>query len=221
MTRAESFCGVILAAGSSTRMGRDKALLPWPPVAEGVPAVNTFLGAWIDLLKYHTDLVIVVAGHNKPQVEPVVYEHAAFLVHNEKPERGQFSSLQLGLQDVLSRGRDAAVIALVDRPPVVPGTVHDLTHALLTSPPEVWAVIPETRRGEEAVHGHPVVIGRDMIEAFLRAPADSSARDVEHRQQQHVRYMAIDDPRIVINVNTPEDYDRLRSANLITSETAF
>jgi len=113
------------------------------------------------------------------------------------------------------------VIALVDRPPVVPGTVHDLTHALLTSPPEVWAVIPETRRGEEAVHGHPVVIGRDMIEAFLRAPADSSARDVEHRQQQHVRYMAIDDPRIVINVNTPEDYDRLRSANLITSETAF
>lgn len=221
MARSESFCGVILAAGFSTRMGRDKALLPWPPVAEGVPAVNTFLGAWIDLLKYHTDLVIVVAGHNKAEIEPVVNEHAAFLVQNEKPEGGQFSSIRIGVQDVLSRGRDAAVIALVDRPPVVPGTVQELKHTFLASPPDVWAVIPETRRGEELVHGHPVLIGRDMIEAFLRAPADSTARDVEHRHQQHIRYIAIDDPRIAININTPEDYDRLRSANLVPSETAF
>ena len=221
MTRSESFCGIILAAGFSTRMGRDKALLPWPPVADGMPAVNTFLGAWIDLLQGHTDLVIVVAGHNKAQLEPVIYEHAAFLVHNEKPERGQFSSLRIGVQDVLSRGRDAAVIALVDRPPVVPGTVHELKHALLASPPDVWAVIPETRRGEEVVHGHPVMIGRDMIEAFLRAPADSTARDVERSYQQHVRYIPINDPRIAININTPEDYDRLRTANLVASETAF
>ena len=37
MALAPSICGVILAAGVSTRMGRDKALLPWPPVAEGTP----------------------------------------------------------------------------------------------------------------------------------------------------------------------------------------
>ncbi len=221
MARSESFCGLILAAGLSSRMGREKALLPWPPVADGMIAVNTFLGAWIDLLKYDTDLVIVVAGHNKAQIEPIVNEHAAFLVENEKPERGQFSSLRIGVQDVLSRGRDAAIIALVDRPPVVPGTVHQLKHAFLSSPPEVWAVIPETKRGEEVVHGHPVVIGRDMIESFLRAPADSTARDVEHSYQQHVRYMPISDPRIAININTPEDYDRLRTANLVASETAF
>ena len=31
MSRAASLCAVILAAGESSRMGRDKALLPWPP----------------------------------------------------------------------------------------------------------------------------------------------------------------------------------------------
>ena len=221
MARSESFCGVILAAGSSSRMGRDKALLPWPPVAEGVHAVNTFLGAWIDLLQFHTDLVIVVCGQNKTHIEPVVYEHGAFLVENHHPERGQFSSLQIGLHDVLNRGRDGAIVTLVDRPPVVPGTVHELKHDLLASPPYIWAVIPETRRGDELVHGHPVAIGRDMIEVFLRAPAESTARDVEHQHQQHIRYLAIDDPRIAMNINTPEDYDRLRAANLIASETAF
>jgi molybdenum cofactor cytidylyltransferase len=221
MARAESFCGVILAAGFSTRMGRDKALLPWPPIAEGVPAANTFLGSWIDLLQQHTDLVIVVSGHNRVQIEPVVYEHGGFLVQNEYPERGQFSSLQLGVRDVLNRGRDAAVIALVDRPPVVPGTVHELTHALCASEPGIWAVVPEVRRGDELVHGHPMAAGREMIEAFLRAPADGTAREVEHRNRQHIRYISIDDARIALNINTPEDYDRLRAANLVSSETAF
>ena len=221
MARAESFCGVILAAGFSTRMGRDKALLPWPPVAEGVPAVNTFLGAWIDLLQQSTDLVIVVAGHNRANIAPVVYEHGGFLVHNDHPERGQFSSLQVGVQDVLNRGRDAAVIALVDRPPVVPGAVRELIHALRASEPHIWGVVPELQQGDGVVHGHPVVAGREMIAAFLRAPAESTAREVEHRHQQHIRYVPIDDPRIAMNIDTPEDYERLRTANLVASETAF
>jgi molybdenum cofactor cytidylyltransferase len=222
MARAESFCGVVLAAGFSTRMGRDKALLPWPPVAEGTPAVNTFLGSWIDLLQQDTDLVIVVVGRNYSQLAPIVYEHGGFIVQNPHPEHGQFSSIQTGVQDVLNRGRDAAVIALVDRPPVVPGTVRSLIHALRAAPPDIWAVVPETRRDDQVLHGHPVVVGREMIQAFLQAAAESTARKVEHANQQHIRYLAIDDdPRIAINIDTPEDYERLRAANLVTSETIF
>lgn len=221
MARAESFCGVVLAAGFSTRMGRDKALLPWPPVAEGTPAVNTFLGSWIDLLQQETELVIVVAGHNQSQIAPIVYGHGGFLIVNERPERGQFSSIQTGLHDVLNRGRDAAVIALVDRPPVVPGTIRELKHALLSSSPDIWSVVPEVRRGDEVLHGHPLAVGRDMIEAFLRAPAESTARDVEHRCQQHIRYVPVDDLRIAMNIDTPEDYERLRIANLVASESTF
>ena len=221
MARAESFCGVILAAGFSTRMGRDKALLPWPPVAEGTPAVNTFLGSWIDLLQQETDLVIVVAGRNLSNIAPVVYEHGGFLIENEAPERGQFSSIQTGLNDVLNRGRDAAMIALVDRPPVVPGTVRELKHALLSSPPDIWAVVPEVRRGDEASHGHPLAVGRDMMEVFLRAPAESTARDVEHQHQQHIRYVPVDDPFAALNIDTPDDYERLRSANMVASGSTF
>jgi molybdenum cofactor cytidylyltransferase len=221
MARAENICGVVLAAGFSTRMGRDKALLPWPPVAEGTPAVNTFLGSWIDMLQFETELIIVVVGHNAPQLEAVVYGHGAFLVHNQAPERGQFSSIQAGVQDVLSRGRDAAMIVPVDRPPVVPGTIRQLKHAFLASGVETWAVVPEYSSGERVIHGHPIVLGREMIEAFLRAPSDATARDVEHQHPEHIRYLPIDDPRVALNIDTPEDYERLRSANLITTETAF
>lgn len=219
MARSPSICGVILAAGSSSRMGRDKALLPWPPVPEGTPAVNTFLGAAIDLLQAYTDMVIVVAGANAMRLEPIVYAHGAFLVRNPDPECGQFSSLRIGVQEVLSRGRDTALLALVDRPPVLPGTIAKIRQAYLGSDPSVWAVVPQLRSEGTVVHGHPVLAGREMIEAFLQAQPEKTARDVEHRCQEHILYVEVDDTRIAININTPEDYQHLASQNLISAET--
>lgn len=221
MTLAPSICGVILAAGSSSRMGRDKALLPWPPVAEGTPVANTFLGATIDLLQAFSDLVVVVAGKNEVALEPVAYAHGAFIAVNREPERGQFSSLQVGMQEVLNHGRDAALIALIDHPPVLPVTVRKLREAFLVSGPDVWAVVPEVRRGEERVHGHPILVRREMIEAFLRAPADTTARVVERQYQQHIQYLPVEDARVATNIDTREDYERLSASDLISSEKQF
>lgn len=199
-------------------MGRDKALLPWPPVAESTPVANTFLGATIDLLQAHSDLVIVVAGENASAITPVAYAHGAFVVVNLQPALGQFSSLHVGLQEVLNRGRDAAFIALIDRPPALPGTVRSLRDKFLYADPNVWAVVPEVKRGEQKVHGHPILVGREMIEAFLRAPVTSNAREVEHQYQQHIQYLAVEDPRLIMNVDTPEDYARLAQTEMISSE---
>src|SRR5574338_441235 len=102
MGRAPSFCGVILAAGESSRMGRPKALLPW--------GRGTFLSAAIRALTPYTDLVIVAAG------------------------------------------RDAAIVTLVDRPPVAAATVHHLRHEYLRliRSDKIWTVIPE----HNGQHGH-------------------------------------------------------------------
>jgi CTP:molybdopterin cytidylyltransferase MocA len=202
-------------------MGRDKALLPWPPVAEGAPAVNTFLGAMIDLLQAECDQVLVVAGQNADSLQLVVDAHNAFLVLNPKPERGQFSSIQIGLREVLNRGRDAAFLTPVDRPPVLPGTVQSLRTALLDAELDVWAVVPEVSRGAEKLHGHPILIGREMIEQFLRAPATAVARDIEHQHQAHVLYVPVADERVAANIDTPDQYERLLRAETIPAETTF
>jgi molybdenum cofactor cytidylyltransferase len=200
MALSPSFAGVILAAGASSRMGRDKALLPWRD--------GTFLSAAIRALQPATELVSVVAGANAPALEPIVDAHAAFLVVNRYPEQGQFSSLQVGLRDVLHRGRDAAMVTLVDRPPAEVETIQRLKQEFLdcTSSDDIWAVVPEYK----GKHGHPIVIGREMIEAFLKAPVSSSAREVEHAHQEHIRYVPVDDPLVVANVDTPEDFEKLR-----------
>ena len=187
-------------------MGSDKALLPWPPVADRVPfSGETFLSAAIRSLSSATDQVVVVVGANEAQLAPVVYAAGGSLVRNPAPEAGQFSSLRVGLQEVLNLGRDAAMITLVDRPPVGAAVLAGLRAAFEASAAEIWAVVPEY----EGRHGHPFLAGREMIEAFLKAPATSTAREVEHQQQPHLRYVPVDDPHVSFNVNTPEDYAAL------------
>ncbi len=199
MALAPSFAGVVLAAGASSRMGRDKALLPW----QG----GTFLSAAIRALQPVSDLVIVVAGANSAELAPIVNANAGFLIINPSPERGQFSSLQVGLQEVLNRGRDAAIVTLVDRPAPGMATIEQTKSEFLAAPDDIWAVVPEFL----GRHGHPIVIGREMIGAFLGAPALSSAREVEHSLQSHIRYLPVADPFVAANVDTPEDFEKLTS----------
>ncbi len=198
MALSPSFAGVILAAGESSRMGRDKALLPWRD--------GTFLSSAIRALQPLTELVVVVAGHNEAAVAPMVYVNAAFMVVNPNPELGQFSSLRIGLQEVLDRGRDAAIVTLVDRPAPRLETIEQLKSVFMASGDETWAVVPE----HGGRHGHPIVIGREMIAAFLDAPPNSTAREVEHARQEHILYVAVDDPLVAVNVNTEEDFEKLR-----------
>jgi len=203
--------GVILAAGESTRMGRDKALLPWGsphPSPKGGAASSTLLSAAIQALSQFCEMVIVVAGNNEQTLRPVVYSGGASLVRNPTPELGQFSSLQAGLREVLSRGRDAAMITLVDRPPPKSETFNNLVNEFTGREHGVWAVVPEY----QGKHGHPILIGREMMEAFLRAPASASAREIEHANQQRIAYGAVADPLVVANLDTPEDYASLESS---------
>ena len=206
MGRTPAFCGVILAAGESSRMGREKALLPWPPSAAGSATRGTFLSAAIRLLFSHVDVVLVVAGKNEDALAPIVYANGASLVVNPDPERGQFSSLRVGLQEVLNRGRDAAMVTLVDRAPVRTETMETLEAAFERAiTHRKWAVIPEY----QGKHGHPILVGRELLEAFLRAPETSNAQDVEHAHQSEIEYVSVDDPLVAVNVDTPEQYASL------------
>jgi molybdenum cofactor cytidylyltransferase len=203
MTRAASFAGLILAAGDSSRMGRDKALLPWPPAAGGQALSNeTFLSSAIRSLSLATEFVLVVVGKNEAALAPTIYAHGATLIVNPDPSRGQFSSLQVGLHEVLNHGRDAAMVTLVDRPPVNTTTIQTLRDAFEAADQNIWAVVPEF----SGKHGHPYLVGREMMEAFLRVPATSIARDIEHQQQKHIQYLRVEDPLVALNINTPEDY---------------
>ena len=208
MAGHSNFCGIILAAGESSRMGRDKALLPYPRQSPTSGPAETFLSGHIRLFREHADAVTVVAGKNRDSISPVAAAFGASVTVNPAPERGQFSSLQTGLREALNRGFDSVLITLVDRPPIRTETLATLKQSFEAAITDgKWAVIPQ----HHDHHGHPILAGRGLIEAFLRAPDVSNAREVEHAHQDAIVYIAVDDPFVSLNVDTPEQYAALSS----------
>jgi molybdenum cofactor cytidylyltransferase len=194
-------CAIILAAGFSSRMGRDKALLPWPPESES----STLLSAAITALKPFTETVIVVAGNNALELTPIAVAHGAELVRNPNPERGQFSSLQTGLRAAIDRGYIAAMITPVDCPPLSSASLQKLCEVFRQAAARgAWAVAPE----HNGRRGHPLIAGHPLMQAFLAAPATSNAREVKQVHLDKFRYLAVTDPFLTIDLNTPEEYER-------------
>jgi molybdenum cofactor cytidylyltransferase len=198
-------CGVILAAGASSRMGRDKALLPWPANESAhVPSGNsTLLSTHISALKPLARAIVVVGGQNADRLAPIISAYGATLAINPVPERGQFSSLQIGLSKALDLGCDSAIITPVDCAPLDPETLALLRakfDAALTC--DQWAVAPRSN----GRNGHPLFVARALISVFLAAPPTSNARELKRAHSDRFISIPVSIPNLAADMNTPDEY---------------
>ncbi len=194
--------GVVLAGGASRRMGTPKAGL----LHDG----RTFLACAIAALHDAGVVdVVVVAGHAPDAVRASLpRDRSATLLCNPAPHRGQLSSLKVALAAQLDALDPAAatVVALVDHPAVRPATVATLVAAWRASPDA--AIVVASHGGER---GHPVLFARSVWRELLATPDELGARAVVRASSARVRVVEVDDPGILIDVDTPDDLRRLRA----------
>jgi CTP:molybdopterin cytidylyltransferase MocA len=191
--------GIVLAAGASSRMGRPKAGLRLGP---GGP---TFLQAVVDTLRAAgVPLVAVVAGAHPEAVRDAVAPSPGLtVVEHPGWQSGQLSSLLAGLDRVDAPDLDAVVMTLVDVPLVRAHTVRVLIDRWqATRAPIVRPAIGER-------HGHPVIFDRATFAALRAAPVDIGAKAVVREFAAALIDVATDDPGVLRDFDTPEDYGAL------------
>ena len=189
---------MILAAGESSRMGRDKALLPL--------GEQTFLEHLAGLLDGEVEPLLVVLGHHADQIERQArLPAAAKVLHNPEYSLGQLSSLHVALRSLDQRQIDAVLVCLVDHP----GITKQVLRALRTSFEQSRAMIMiPTWHGRR---GHPVLFSSRLFQELLDAPLDQGARAVVRHHAQEVETVDVDEEGILWDVDRPEDYAALQS----------
>jgi molybdenum cofactor cytidylyltransferase len=193
-----SLAGVVLAAGRSSRMGTPKALLDFL----GLPFAVRILQA-LEALEVKTR--VVVLGPDAPRIQPTLADHDFMLVENPEPETGPIASLRGALRALQPVQPSAVLVWPVDLPHVRVSTVARLIEAHRRTRASV--VLPTF--GEH--RGHPVIWGSGLFAELLddAAAVREGARAVLHKHERAVHSVPVDDPAVVDQVNTPEDYERL------------
>lgn len=180
--------GVILAAGSSFRAGAFKPAM----LVGGKPMIARCIEGMYDICHR----IIVVGGHEIDQLRTLVVGiDRVECVENTSYQKGMFTSVKLGLSSVHG---DRCFVLPADIPLVPPRVYQNL----LTFEADV--VVPSF----QGRNGHPVCFSRAIIPRILRESDESSLRDII--RSIGYRDVEVDAEEILIDVDTPEDYERVR-----------
>ena len=189
--------GVILAAGTSSRLGRPKQLLDicGEPLVRGVARIA---------LASRLDTVTVVIGNAADQVAPLLDDLDVTVAFNGSYGSGQASSLKAGVRAVPANA-DAVLLLLVDQPTVEPATINAVIEGFEGS----QAAIVQARY-EGAVPGHPVLFRRELIPELQAVEGDEGGRGIIRRHRHAVRYVEFD-REVPPDIDTDADYRRVLS----------
>jgi molybdenum cofactor cytidylyltransferase len=192
---------IVLAGGASSRMGQPKALLPMP---DGLPFVVRIVRTLEQAAV--RDVIVVTGFEHASIVEALEAAHAtaARVVRNPEPARGQLSSLWCGLA-AIDRRAPAVLMTLVDVPLILPSTVEAVVARWQATSAPIVRPLHAGRRG------HPVVFDGAVFDALRAAPLEKGARAVVEAYRAHSVDVIVDDPGCLADVDTMDDYRRLRS----------
>jgi molybdenum cofactor cytidylyltransferase len=188
---------VVLAAGTSSRMGETKQLLLW--------GATTVLGQTLGNIRgsaVHDCLL--VSGHKAELVEAAARDEGVAVVHNPDYAAGEMlSSVQTAVRH-LDEGCAAVLVMLADQPMVEPETIDQILSAFWQGRSDLVA---PAYRGQR---GNPVLIGRRYFDELLALLPGAAPRDLVKRHLYRLYLVEVDSDSILRDLDRPEEYERWR-----------
>ncbi|MCM2284017.1 MAG: molybdenum cofactor cytidylyltransferase [Desulfobacula sp.] len=189
--------GVLLAAGTASRLGKTKQLLPFRG--------STLLGRVMEnAAASDLDELVVVLGHDADRIMQSLDFSGMKTVINPDYSKGQGTSLAKGLEAV-SPSCDGVLFLLADQPLVTPDMINRLIRAFQDSGAPL--VIPFYRGSR----GNPVLVARSLFPRLLSLSADTGARALFDEYKASILRVEVDTDAVLVDVDTARDYEALLS----------
>jgi molybdenum cofactor cytidylyltransferase len=184
--------GIILAAGSASRMGQPKLLLPWKGEALIRHASRRALSC--------LNPVIVVTGAWQKEIHDALNDLPVTMVHNPDWEKGQSTSVRTGI-NALPGETAAAIFLLGDQPYVSTKLVQGLVEEYIQTRPTILAPYVGDKRS------NPVLFDRATFYDLRQIEGDVGARAIFKFHK--ITPFVWSDENLLFDVDTPEDYQKL------------
>ena len=185
---------ILLAAGESSRMGQLKALLPW----RGQSLLEHQVSA---LREGGADRVVVVLGHRADDLRPLLEgKDGVSWTLNPDYLQGKTTSIRAGLSVLDCPTLDVILLLNVDQP----RDAADVARVLEVHRAHSYAITVPEYRGKG---GHPIALSAALLPELLEIDEDTQGiKAVVRRRPESVQRLPLDNPGILLDLNTPEQY---------------
>ncbi len=185
--------GAILAAGTSSRMGRNKLLLPY----KGHTVIEEAL---LQILESDLDEIMVVTGFEKDCIEQLIqkeYKDRIKIVYNENFRLGRAESIKCAVRNV-GRQAEAILFMVADKPSVRTNLINGAIAEFKKKLPEILYVKTPAGRG------HPIIFSKILFDELLKLNGDMVGDEIIAGYKNGVAELA--DGEVQADIDTIEDY---------------
>jgi CTP:molybdopterin cytidylyltransferase MocA len=189
---------LILAAGQSKRMSRSKITLPWGNTTVISHIIDIFSSAGVNY-------VVVVTGGYRDEVEKEVLSNGVKPVYNPDYENDEMLiSVSTGLKAIDLHEYSAGFIALGDQPNIFRDDIEKMSRQHEKIPGKIVIPSHSMRRG------HPWLIPAELFSELIKMKPPQTMRMFLNMHSAQIEYILSDHAEILNDLDTPEDYERLK-----------
>ena len=195
---------IVPAAGLSTRMGQNKLLMRFDGKSLIEHAVDTLMTSGVDE-------IIVVLGHEANRIRSQLEGKNVHFVDNPDYRTGLSTSVRAGIE-AAPKGSDAMMIYLADQPLLEADEIRRLILAFAEAKRAGKSIVVPFFGNER---GNPVILDASYREMVLDIAGDVGCRRIIKTHPEQVFAVQMETDHVVRDVDTPEDFLRVRGEGRI------